>query len=1848
MPNFSLIAIIDANNKEAFINPYVLFGTSDDNALIHDRKSTIAITKVDQLDNSSSSVVVDGLMINGDQAVLGQPEGPIHYVLNSPSIEDHYHCIYARELHNWRMELRTEWYDVSNHYHRDVIELYVFAKPVANNTSLFDKNGTAMTDTSSSFLMMRTNPKLSGNIKLVVDKDQHLYLDTFKVSNNLNKYAYRHKSVSAASSYSTDVRNIFKSLPSEDLYKVPDIDLKAHDPYTSFEDQYDTTYSYGAETNADEMYSENFKILAPIWINRVMPDFFVVFKIEEHYNLSTYYNIQDDNEIFDKFLREAKIVKSFDMRQSSPLGKYLRNHYTEISDYPGSVLLQFKEQEMQDDTISGINSWIGISVDTGLVVKMDEDSYFASQTIRKGSQEKLNQFIVGGFERNRLLCPNLINVEFMFNDEDSTQYKMNRYFGLYLKENDFIKYDYVESVISTKTKNYIIKKWDENHEEVDDHVITSRESVLDNEAYDNRLFFAIGPKTVGRLKEQSDLSVFLKNEIANVAYKNYQTCHATRVESGYKNFISMRFKKQINYGEHFRIVVPSLASEGIQFPIVFEIIASNDKRLSGDAQHITPYISVINSENNVTDYIYYREVYTREDVDEEVFKNTPTEYPSIQAPSFEYLDKSGPIESVDDLNQLRQSYYYRAVSGQTFKEFNLRHIVKYETKFGMIDNLRGLDAEYYMSGDENEVITTTKYPYVFRLAFYTQDDNDETKLADLETQVGRLCACIDTFSKIYTLGIKTQSRSSDSLSVVTTYNEAYFQHITSDILNNDYAEVVSEKIDLGQEVDTKKDEEGNPLYELYDMKYTAPTSDENLTEDTTISYFNNERLGVKMWPLNNQSEQFTGYSMMFAPINFELLGWRKTSVVRMIPFQEYMYELDLEDMSKLIPNTIVNTVHGYERVLDFDVTSMTFSTSSILTGQRENTKNYYRDLLAATEEEYNDLVRRAEDPEEGVTGEQIKEKYDLLMALRSWSDKIREVSNKNVFTRTSLDIKKIIYLQSPYHLDKWIIGSPYEIVGFKSVDLYKPAEMSISLMGIMPVKDFDTEVGIVSKTKVTNDMAIDIPPKTQVFIDNTSETYCVKTNVLYTVLNGTFSGISLPEGSSFIIIEDKMYYSLRGKITALTLPVNILTTGDHGIRISSPKQKNQVSYSIDKPVMRDDRFYLEDNTDNDLAYSLVVPTVCSWKGVGMYYDQDSTLSIKGISSSGNKMSEGYMCKYSPSARSSYKNMFVPDSLDSLVEDRDGNLVTFREYILNSSITDTINIFLSHEMKPEYTVGYYNKNVNTLEFIIYGVKYSMTFNTNEYIREIQLSNYNKYEIYVFNHFTGEKNEMIVNTLENTILIINHNFNLKKFDEKMTMFFISGNKGAFSNNKKYSWISTDKNIKMSDAEFDRSFIYFPTKEEASIPSDVTSSLYYQIDFFDNDTFMYSSGKNRFTTLKYPEFNEQYIKIDASAQVLTSEGDAGYEHTASRFKYNDDPISSSKSWLINPSYISLDNSELYLEDQSLNDYSKYDRMREDFLESMSEDNMIIYIKKMNGSDVSVTKVETSESYTPISITATYPSNVKYNIDFYNPGFIDMVEFDLNEKQDLITKTKTNFVLANTSFKSISKIKNYYGYKVFNNYNHSLDGKNGSMFINKEMSLVSSNWDSKFYRSYSSQNKWKGIDGYIVGIEDKTFFGSKCIVLKDVEIKIEDWTSSVVKVSTSNIDTFDTEKGDKAIGASKTFEFNMTQAFYEYFRNASVPSFTNNWASFANNLNAINNYIKLTLVNYFKINTANAFRLYSKPSNGQDILLSMPEDFEDFSEVKNFESKYIEVNDEIILVARVTDLTKTYYATYDLKSNI
>ena len=48
-----------------------------------------------------------------------------------------------------------------------------------------------MVDNTTSYELLRANPKLTGNVKVVVDSSSNIYLDTFKVSKGLSQRKYR-------------------------------------------------------------------------------------------------------------------------------------------------------------------------------------------------------------------------------------------------------------------------------------------------------------------------------------------------------------------------------------------------------------------------------------------------------------------------------------------------------------------------------------------------------------------------------------------------------------------------------------------------------------------------------------------------------------------------------------------------------------------------------------------------------------------------------------------------------------------------------------------------------------------------------------------------------------------------------------------------------------------------------------------------------------------------------------------------------------------------------------------------------------------------------------------------------------------------------------------------------------------------------------------------------------------------------------------------------------------------------------------------------------------------------------------------------------------------------------------------------------------------------------------------------------------------------------------------------------------------------------------------------------------------------------------------------------------------
>ena len=278
---------------------------------------------------------------------------------------------------------------------------------------------TKMVDDDTSFALLRANPKLTGNIKVVVDSDENLYLDTFKVSLGLSQYQYRHIPINPSEYYGRTIMAKMKDMPSEDMYKVEDACYNLFAMADDYDGQYYDTYNYGVRTNFDRLYKENFALLAPICIRKTIPDFFLVFKTTNDGITSGSVSGSEILSIYN-----SKLVKVFDLREGSNLGTYIRNIRSNARNFVGDVYTGYSY-----DHFNGYN---GISLDRGTVScvyesTVDERSF--------NSQVGMNNWYTLGFERNHMVSKDIVNFEFMFNDETEMLFSNPTYFGVYVRLN---------------------------------------------------------------------------------------------------------------------------------------------------------------------------------------------------------------------------------------------------------------------------------------------------------------------------------------------------------------------------------------------------------------------------------------------------------------------------------------------------------------------------------------------------------------------------------------------------------------------------------------------------------------------------------------------------------------------------------------------------------------------------------------------------------------------------------------------------------------------------------------------------------------------------------------------------------------------------------------------------------------------------------------------------------------------------------------------------------------------------------------------------------------------------------------------------------------------------------------------------------------------------------------------------------------------------------------------------------------------------------------------------------------------------------------------------------------------
>ena len=277
----------------------------------------------------------------------------------------------------------------------------------------------------SSFALLRTNPKLTSNIKLVVDSEDSIFLSAFKANKVLAKVEYQKFEISDRGTYSNDIARFFKGTPISERFQT----LKKYSDITAYSDysyQYEDQYNYGASFNSTKLYDEQYRIFAPIWLDRKIPKKFVIYRVSDvdyknKYNEDT---LGQNSRILE-LLSGATIIKTFDLTRDSNVGKYLNSHV--FSEGMPNSAIEFNFSDNGAVLYRGIDSTNG-----GFVSKKDfiSGDYIEQDDLEIGA----NELITKGFERHGVISANLINLEFMFDDHSAENYEIYRYFGLYVDD----------------------------------------------------------------------------------------------------------------------------------------------------------------------------------------------------------------------------------------------------------------------------------------------------------------------------------------------------------------------------------------------------------------------------------------------------------------------------------------------------------------------------------------------------------------------------------------------------------------------------------------------------------------------------------------------------------------------------------------------------------------------------------------------------------------------------------------------------------------------------------------------------------------------------------------------------------------------------------------------------------------------------------------------------------------------------------------------------------------------------------------------------------------------------------------------------------------------------------------------------------------------------------------------------------------------------------------------------------------------------------------------------------------------------------------------------------------------
>lgn len=280
------------------------------------------------------------------------------------------------------------------------------------------------------FSILRTNTGLTTNMKIVVDSDYGLFMESIESVADLSYSKLKRVRFNKENYFDEMIPYFFKNIPSEIAFSIKYNDDNDN-MFNKYNEQYDDLYLMGARNIIDNKnYKEEYEFFAPIYFGKGnFPKYFAVFRVDGPGLIE----LTKDN-FKDQIVNRLKCVKLFDLTKNSPLGEWIEKNFLRNDLFPDTPLeVDFRKDEF--------TRWFGIDYESG---GYTYKSFFMNDTFEyENTIFDIEKFVFDGYMKNKVVFPNILNMSFLFDDTPATKdslrkWSINRYYGFYMNDIDLI------------------------------------------------------------------------------------------------------------------------------------------------------------------------------------------------------------------------------------------------------------------------------------------------------------------------------------------------------------------------------------------------------------------------------------------------------------------------------------------------------------------------------------------------------------------------------------------------------------------------------------------------------------------------------------------------------------------------------------------------------------------------------------------------------------------------------------------------------------------------------------------------------------------------------------------------------------------------------------------------------------------------------------------------------------------------------------------------------------------------------------------------------------------------------------------------------------------------------------------------------------------------------------------------------------------------------------------------------------------------------------------------------------------------------------------------------------------